>query len=73
MITTQEAQKVDGTIIPRHTVEIFCPNCGRDVDEYELSALECNDCGQDLSTPKQNISIHATSVPAAGGKTMGNK
>ena len=71
MITTMEASKVDNVIVPRHTIEILCPNCGRDVDEFELSALECNDCGQDLSEPKQNVAIHATTVPAAGGKTMG--
>lgn len=71
MIQTLEAQKVDGVIIPRHTVEIVCPNCGRDVDEYELSALECNDCGFDLSNPKQSVAIHATTVPQAGAKTMG--
>jgi predicted RNA-binding Zn-ribbon protein involved in translation (DUF1610 family) len=71
MITTLEAQKIDGVIVPRHTVEIFCPNCGRDVDEYELTALECNDCGQDLTEPKQNVAIHATTVPSASGKTLG--
>lgn len=71
MITTLEAAKVDGVVVPMHTVEILCPNCGRDVDEFELAALECNDCGQDLSEPKQNVAIHATTVPAAGGKTMG--
>lgn len=71
MIRTLEAQKVDGVIVPRHTVEIVCPNCGRDVDEYELSALECNDCGFDLNNPKQNVAIHATTVPPAGAKTMG--
>ena len=71
MITHLEATKVDGVIIPRHTVEILCPNCGRDVDEYELSALECNDCGHDLTEPQQSVAIHATTVPAAGGKTMG--
>ncbi len=72
MITTYEAVEVGGAAVPRHTVEILCPSCGRDVDEQELSNLKCNDCGQDLSMPKQSVAIHATTVPAAGGATMGN-
>jgi predicted RNA-binding Zn-ribbon protein involved in translation (DUF1610 family) len=55
---------------PRHVVEILCPNCGRDVDEAELAAQVCNDCGFDLSTPKQHMSIFATSQPL-GGKVWG--
>lgn len=71
MIIENEAVKLDGEgIEPKHTVEILCPNCERDVDEAELTAQKCNDCGQDLSEPKQNISIHATTVPAAGGGVM---
>lgn len=72
MITTFEATQSDGAIVPRHTVEILCPSCGRDVDQQELADLKCNDCGQDLSMPKQSVAIHATTVPAAGGATMGN-
>ena len=55
---------------PKHVVEILCPNCGRDVDEAELAAQECADCGFDLSTPKQSVSIFATSQPI-GGKVWG--
>jgi uncharacterized Zn finger protein len=47
-----------------HKVEILCPNCSRDVDETELIAQKCNDCGHDLSQPKQSVQIHATSVAA---------
>ena len=47
-------------------VEILCPNCNRDVDEAELTAQRCNDCGTDLSDPKQNIAIAVTSVPVFG-------
>lgn len=72
MITTIEARSIDGAIEPLHIVEILCPACDRDVDEQELAALKCNDCGQDLSEPKQNVAIHATTVPAAGGQTMSN-
>ena len=46
-----------------HKVEILCPNCSRDVDEAELEAQQCADCGADLSDPKQNIAIAVTSVP----------
>lgn len=70
MITHIEAQQVGLVIEPKHTIEILCPACERDVDAQELLDLKCNDCGQDLSDPKQNVAIHATSVPAAGGATM---
>jgi predicted RNA-binding Zn-ribbon protein involved in translation (DUF1610 family) len=55
---------------PKHVVEILCPNCNRDVDAEELAAEKCNDCGYDLSTPKQAVSIFATSQPL-GGKVWG--
>jgi len=47
-------------------IEILCPSCNRDVDEAELVALKCNDCGADLSDPKQNLSVAVTSVPVFG-------
>ena len=40
-----------------HKVEILCPSCGRDVDDAELSAKKCNDCGSDLSDPQQNVGL----------------
>ena len=49
-----------------HKIEIFCPSCDRDVDEAELVAQKCNDCGQDLSTPKQHVTIAATSISTIG-------
>lgn len=71
MIQQNDAVKLeDGTVQPRHTVEIYCPNCGRDVDETELTNSVCNDCGADLSAPKQNVAINVTSIPA-GSKTWG--
>jgi Zn finger protein HypA/HybF involved in hydrogenase expression len=64
MIQQNDAVKLeDGTIAPKHTIEILCPNCGRDVDETELAAQKCNDCGQDLSQPKQNVAINVTTKP----------
>jgi hypothetical protein len=71
MITETPAIKLaDGTIAPRHTVEILCSNCGRDVNETELSAQKCDDCGHDLSAPKQNVAINVTSKPI-GTKVWG--
>lgn len=47
-----------------HKVEILCPHCGRDVDETELAAQLCNDCGTSLEKPKQSVTIAATSISA---------
>jgi DNA-directed RNA polymerase subunit RPC12/RpoP len=64
MITENPAVKLeDGSVAPRHTIEILCPNCGRDVDEAELAAQRCNDCGHDLAKPKQSVSITVTTKP----------
>lgn len=64
MIQDNDAVKLeDGTVLAKHKVEILCPNCSRDVDEAELAAQKCNDCGHNLSTPKQNVAINVTSKP----------
>jgi predicted amidophosphoribosyltransferase len=65
-----EAVKIDGQVSAKHEIEIFCPNCARDVDAMELSAQVCNDCGFSLADPKQNVAIHVTTLPAAGGGVM---
>ena len=70
MKTTIEATKVDGVIVPKHEIEIVCANCEDPVSEQEESSGTCTNCGQSWSA-KQSISIHATTVPAAGGKTLG--
>ena len=59
----------NGLIEPFHEIEIVCATCGYDLDEAELTADTCSDCGAPLNL-KQHISIHATSVPAAGGGVM---
>jgi rRNA maturation endonuclease Nob1 len=70
MKTTVEARNLEGGLIePHHEVEVVCAACGYDLDEVELSADTCSDCGASLNL-KQHISIHATSVPAAGGGVM---
>jgi len=55
-----------GLIEPHHEIEVVCSACGYDLDEAELQADVCSDCNAPLSLRHQ-ISIHATSVPAAGG------
>ena len=64
-----EAQLVDGQVQPKHEVEIVCAACGYDLDASELEADTCADCSAPLNL-KQHISIHATSVPAAGGEVF---
>lgn len=65
-----QAKTLDnGLIEPTHELEIVCAACGYDLDEAELDADTCSDCGAPLNL-KQHISIHATSVPAAGGGVM---
>ena len=64
MIIAKQAQDLDGSVVEvAHKVEILCPNCDRDVDEAELAAQVCSDCGHDLTQPKQSVEIHATSIP----------
>jgi Zn finger protein HypA/HybF involved in hydrogenase expression len=59
----------NGEFKPRHTVEIYCPNCGRDVDETELSMKVCGDCGFDLSEPEQHVAIVVANM-SFGGSTL---
>jgi hypothetical protein len=69
MKTTAQAVNLDSGIDPKHEIEILCANCGFDVDESELSADTCSDCGQVLNLQK-NMKIYATSVPPASGTTL---
>ena len=64
MIIKNQAIDVEGQDpVCAHKIEILCPNCTRDVDEAELAALKCDDCGADLTDPKQNLAVAVTSVP----------
>jgi hypothetical protein len=38
MIKTIQDELVGSEFKPRHTIEIYYPNCGRDVDEAEQAA-----------------------------------
>jgi|TARA_R110000796_G_scaffold27021_1_gene74711 transcription initiation factor IIE alpha subunit len=69
MIKINEAQNLGSAIDPKHEIEVLCGNCGYDVDEAELTADTCSDCGEALNL-QQNTKIYATSLPAAGGSTL---
>jgi hypothetical protein len=69
MKTITTAVSLDSGIDPKHEIEILCANCGFDLDEFELEADTCSDCGQTLNLQK-NLKIYATSVPVAEGYTL---
>jgi Zn finger protein HypA/HybF involved in hydrogenase expression len=71
MKTLIEATNVDGVVVPRHEIEVICSNCEDPVSEQEAASGTCTNCGEPWSA-KQNIAIHATTVPAAGGQTLGD-
>ena len=56
----------DGVIRSAHEVEVVCSHCGYDLDEAELAADTCADCGAALEL-KQHVRIQVTSVPLSGG------
>jgi Zn finger protein HypA/HybF involved in hydrogenase expression len=67
MIIEQQAKELSSDVTEVATkVEIYCPNCSRDVDEAELFNKVCNDCGADLSDPEQHVAVAVTSVPVIG-------
>ena len=59
----------DGSIEPAHAIEVVCGACGYDLDQAELDADTCADCGQSLSL-QRSVAIEITTVPAASGATM---
>jgi hypothetical protein len=63
MKISRSTSEVNGVIEPEHHIQILCPECDRDIDETEMAAQKCNDCGANLSTPKQHTQIMATSMP----------
>ena len=65
-----EAQLLDnGQIQPRHEIEVVCNACGYDLDEAELEADTCSDCGQPLNL-KESVSIQVTTLPPVFGDTL---
>jgi predicted amidophosphoribosyltransferase len=64
-ITHDPKTNETGNIEPAHTVEILCSSCGYDIDEAELVADTCADCGAPLNL-KQHVSIQVTTLPIFG-------
>jgi hypothetical protein len=58
-----------GEFKPRHTIEIYCPSCSRDVDETELAMKVCGDCGHHLNEPEQHVAIVVANL-SSGGATL---
>ena len=50
---------------PRHEVELLCGACSYDLDESEIASDTCANCGTKLNL-RQNMTIHATSIPLFG-------
>ena len=69
MIKTIQDEMTDGEFKPRHTIEIYCPNCGRDVDELELKMQVCSDCGHSLAEPEKHVAIVVANM-SFGGSTL---
>jgi methionyl-tRNA synthetase len=69
MKTVNEATEVEGVITPKHEVIQTCKACGYDLDEAELAAATCSDCGASLEI-KQDTSIFITTIPSAEGTTL---
>ena len=61
-------QLESGSIEPAHEIEAVCANCNFDVDEAELSADTCSDCGESLNL-RQSVAIKVTTVPMSGATT----
>lgn len=58
-----------GLIEPAHALEILCDACGYDLDEAELAADTCADCGNALNL-RQHVSIQVTTMPSISGRTL---
>ena len=63
-----EAKKVGDFVEPKHEVEQLCSACGYDLNEAELEAERCSDCGAALVV-QQNTKIFVTTLPSAEGIT----
>ena len=50
-----EAKNLGDAIDPKHEIEVICANCGHDVDEAELSADTCSDCGEALNLDRKSV------------------
>ena len=63
MIETKQAEELGNGVVDVATeIKRVCAACGYDLDEAELAADTCADCGAPLSIA-QSVTIHATSIP----------
>lgn len=69
MLTVNAAHEVNGVIVPKCEEQLVCSSCGYDLDEQEVKANTCADCGAPLILA-QHMRIYATSVPSAQGTTL---
>ena len=69
MKTTFNAKETAQGVNPAHTIEIVCAHCGYDLDEAELEADTCSDCGTPLNL-KQHVAIEVTTLPSMFGESM---
>ena len=69
MKTTVEARDTEDGVEPKHTVHVVCAHCGYDLDEAELEADTCSDCGASLNL-KQHVAIEVTTLPPIFGESM---
>ena len=68
-ITLEPRTMDNGLVVPAHTIEAYCLECGYDLDEAELNADTCSDCNKPLNL-RQHVSIQVTTVPGAAGGTL---
>jgi predicted amidophosphoribosyltransferase len=57
MKTINEAKTLGDAIDPKHEIEVLCSNCGYDVDEAELTADTCSDCGEALNLRQNTTNL----------------
>lgn len=69
MRIANEPRTMDQGIEPAHEIVVLCAACGYDLDEAELAADTCADCGNTLNLA-QHVSIKVTTIPAASGATL---
>jgi len=58
-------QLESGNIEPAYEIHTVCFACGYDIDESELAADTCSDCGAPLNL-RQSVAIKVTTVPMSG-------
>mgnify|MGYP000931689245 CR=1 FL=1 len=68
-IENEPTTSANGDIDPAHVIHQVCERCGYDLDESELSADKCADCGLPLNL-KQHVSISVTTFPPLFAETV---